>query len=78
MDDQNLKEMAESLVKEVNFDNLFPGEEDDEDQINFWIPAKYKIRFKALNKESKYKLGQLIKELIMKCVDQADQRRRVG
>lgn len=75
MDDLEIKKTADAIVKKIDFAQLFETEKTEEDQINFWLPKGYKERFKAMNKQTKRKLGKIVKSVIAEIIDAADAQR---
>lgn len=73
MQDTDIKSTADELLKDVDFSKIFEHENEDEDQVNFWIPVEYKARYQEIQALSKKKFSKLVKEMIMKCIDRASE-----
>lgn len=62
----------EALLEQLDLSDLFEDDDSDKDQVNFWIPAEYKLRFKKIQSMSKKKFGQKVQNLIMMLIDKVD------
>lgn len=72
-----LEGLATEMVESVDFAQLFRDRvtaRAEEGQVGIWIPKEYKRRYLALQKTSKFEFGRLIKEVLMKCIDEAEEK----
>lgn len=78
MDDKDINKIAKDVAGDLDFSDLFIEDNEGEDQVNFWIPKSYKAKYQVLQAESKKKLGKLIKDAIMICIDRAESQKHAS
>lgn len=78
MEENEFKDIAEEVIKDLDFSKLFEQEAEEDDQIGLWIPIDYKARFSQLQKSTKKKFGKLMKKVVMTCIDRAESFKKVG
>ena len=66
----NIEKLASELVEGIDFTKVHEADE-DEGQVNFWIPKSKKQKFQELQLTTDKKFGKLIKEVIVRCIDKA-------